>query len=203
MIQVRHISAAGLSVLVTLGLLFTMNSLIQTGLTGPKEAKEYKVPEIVMPEREIRTVTDTSKPEKPEEVEAPPPDLPKMEFDNPEAGTDVISVAPTQAEKPQIGGLSTMDGDMIPLAVPEPEYPRSALSKGKEGTCVAKFTVTAQGTTRDIVLGDCPDTVFERSTLKAAERLKFKPKIVDGNPVDVPGQAYKYVYRMAQDDKKK
>jgi protein TonB len=63
---------------------------------------------------------------------------------------------------------------------------------------VAVFTVSAQGTTKDVVLGECPDSVFERSTLKAAERLKFKPKIVDGVPMDVPNQAYKYVYRLAK-----
>lgn len=194
----RYITAAALALGVTLGLILLMHVLIQTNMKGPGEVIEFKVPEIVMPEREIETEYDTSKPDKPEEVEQPPPEIPKPEFDAPDATNEGISVAAPTTEKPQIGGLSTMDGDMIPLSVPEPEYPRRAAQQGTEGFCVAVFTVSAQGTTKDVVLGECPDSVFERSTLKAAERLKFKPKIVDGVPVDVPNQAYKYVYRLAK-----
>lgn len=194
----RYITAAALALGVTLGLILLMHVLIQTNMKGPGEVIEFKVPEIVMPEREIETEYDTSKPDKPEEAEQPPPEIPKPEFDAPDTTNEGISVAAPTTEKPQIGGLSTMDGDMIPLSVPEPEYPRRAAQQGTEGFCVAVFTVSAQGTTKDVVLGECPDSVFERSTLKAAEKLKFKPKIVDGVPVDVPNQAYKYVYRLAK-----
>jgi protein TonB len=193
----RYLPASGVALGVTLGLILLMHFLIQTNLKGPGEVVEYRVPEIVMPEREIKTEYDLSKPDKPKEAEQPPPDIPKPDFDTPDATADTIAVAAPKAEKPALGGLSAMDGDMIPLAVPEPEYPRRAAQKGTEGFCVAVFTVTAQGTTRDVTLGECPDPVFERSTLKAAEKLKFKPKIVDGVAVDVPNQAYKYVYRLA------
>lgn len=195
----RYITASALALGVTLGLLLLMHILIQTNIKGPGEVVEFKVPEIVMPEREIETEYDTSKPDKPEEAEAPPPDIPKPEFDAPDTTNEGITVAAPTTEKPQIGGLSAMDGDMIPLSVPEPEYPRRAAQQGTEGFCVAVFTVSAQGTTKDVVLGECPDPVFERSTLKAAEKLKFKPKIVDGVPVDVPNQAYRYVYRLAKE----
>lgn len=195
----RYFTAAALALGVTLGLILVMHILIQTNIEGPGDVVEFRVPDIVMPEREMEVEYDTSKPDKPEEAEQQPPEIPKPEFDAPQATSDVVSVAAPTTEKPTIGGLSTMDGDMIPLSVPEPEYPRRAAQQGTEGFCVAVFTVSAQGTTKDVVLGECPDPVFERSTLKAAEKLKFKPKIVDGVSVDVPNQAYKYVYRLAKE----
>ncbi len=196
----RFFTAGILSLFVTLGLLLLMHILIQTNLGKPPEGKTYKVPEIVMPDRKITTEFDTSKPEKPEEAEEPPPDIPEPEFDTPDMTNETISVSAPKTEGPQIGGLSAMDGDMIPLAIPTPEYPRRAAQRGTEGYCEVRFTVTAQGRTSDIVVGDCPDRIFERSSIKAAGKLKFKPKVVDGKAVDVPNQGYKYIYQMAKDN---
>jgi periplasmic protein TonB len=193
-----------MAVAVTLGLLMVMNFMIQTSVKGPDATKEYKVPDIIMPEREMEVKLDTSRPEKLVVEQEPIPDIPDMQFDPNATSGETINIAVDTSSKLDTGpGLAQMDGEMIPLSVPEPEYPRSAANKGQEGYCVAKFTVTAQGTARDITVGDCPDKVFEKSTLRAAGRLKFKPKVVEGTPVDVPNQAYKYVYRMAPDAKKK
>jgi protein TonB len=105
----RYISAAVLALGVTLGLILVMHILIQTNIQGPGELVEFRVPDIVMPERELEVEYDTSKPDKPEEAEQPPPDIPKPEFDAPDATNESISVAAPTTEKPTIGGLSTMD----------------------------------------------------------------------------------------------
>lgn len=201
MSMARYLTASVLALFVTMGLLLLMHILIQTNLGKKPEATEYKVPEIVMPERDIVTEFDVSKPEKPDEAEEPPPDIPEPEFDTPDVSDDAIVVAAPKPDGLQIGGLSTMDGDMIPLAIPQPEYPRRAAQRGTEGYCEVRFTVTAQGTTEDVVTGDCPDSVFERASIKAASKLKFKPKVVDGSPVAVPNQGYKYVYQLAKEEK--
>lgn len=195
----RYLTAGALALVVTLGLLLLMHILIQTNLKAPEQGTTYKIPEIVMPEREIETEFDVSKPQKPDEAEEPPPDIPEPEFDTPDAVADAIVVGALKTEGPNIGGLAAMDGEMIPLSVPNPEYPRRASQRGTEGYCTVEFTVTAQGTTRDIRVVDCPDSIFERSTIRAAEKIKYKPKVVDGNPVDVQGQQYKFTYQMAQE----
>lgn len=195
----RFLTAGAMALAVTLGLLLLMHILIQTNIKGPGDIKEYKIPDIVMPERELKTEFDTSKPDKPEEADEPPPDIPEPEFDTPDVAEETISISAPKADRPEIGGLSQMDGEMIPLAIPQPEYPRRASQKGTEGYCEVRFTVTAQGTTKDIAVGDCPDKVFERASIKAAEKLKFKPKVVDGQPVDVVNQGYKYVFQLAQE----
>lgn len=195
----RYLTAGALALIVTLGLLLLMHILIQTNLKGPEEGQSYKIPEIVMPEREIKTEFDVSKPDKPEEAEEPPPDLPDPEFDTPDIGDDAIIVGGLDPANPNIGGLAAMDGEMIPLSVPTPRYPRRASQRGTEGYCTVQFTVTAQGTTRDITVVDCPDSIFERSSVRAAAKIKFKPKVVDGNAVEVPGQQYKFTFQMAQE----
>lgn len=196
---VRFLAAGALALAVTVGLILLMHVLIQTNLEGPGEVKEYKIPDIVMPEREIKTEFDTAKPEKPEEPEEPPPEAPKPEFDTPEVAEGGIDISGPQMERPDIQGPGGFgDGEMIPLTVVQPDYPRRAAQRGTEGYCTIEFTVSAAGTTKDAFVADCPDSIFERSSLRAAEKIKYKPRVVDGQAVDVPGVQYKFLFQMAE-----
>lgn len=198
---VRFLTAGAMALAVTLGLLLLMHILIQTDIQGPGDVKEYKIPDIVMPDREIETEFDTSKPEKPEEPDETPPEIPEPEFDTPEMTSEAIKIKPKFDGKPKIQGAGGFgDGDMIPLTIVQPDYPRRAAQKGKEGYCTIKFTVTASGATRDPYVDDCPEKVFQRASLKAAGRLKFKPRVVDGGAVDVDGVGYKFIFEMAKEE---
>lgn len=197
---VRFLAAGAMALAVTVGLILLMHILIQTNIKAPEQGKEYKVPDIVMPEREIETEYDTSKPEKPEEPDQPPPEVPKPDFDTPDATNEGISISQPQMDKPTIQGPGGFgDGEMIPLTVVQPEYPRRAAQRGTEGYCTIEFTVSAAGTTKDAFVADCPDSIFERSALRAAERIKYKPRVVDGQAVDVPGVQYKFMFQMAKE----
>lgn len=197
----RILTSGAMALAVTLGLLLLMHFLIQTNLRGPEEVPSYSVPDILMPEREITTEYDTSKPEKPEEPQETPPDIPEPKIDTPKASNEGMALSPGVESNPDIGGISLIggEGEMIPLTLVAPEYPRRAAQRGIEGHCEVLFTVTAQGTTTDLRIGDCPESIFERSALRAAEKLKYKPRVVNGEPVDSPGQGYRFVYRMAKD----
>ena len=65
-----------LGVVTTLGLLFLMNSLVNTEFTPPDETKSVKIPDIRMADTKIETRMEDAKPEKPQEPETPP-DLPE------------------------------------------------------------------------------------------------------------------------------
>lgn len=197
----RFLTAGVMAIVVTLGLLLLMHILIQNNLQGPMEGKKYTVPEIVMPDREIKTEYDTSKPDKPDEPEETPPEIPEPEFDTSDADTGGIAIKPSVDSNLDVGGISFIagDGEMIPLTLVQPEYPRRALQRGIEGYCEVRFTVTSLGTTSNFEIGDCPETIFERSSIKAAEKLKFKPRVVNGKAVDAPGQGYKFTYQLAKE----
>lgn len=195
---VRFFGAGGLGVVVTLGLLLVMNILIQTNIEGPGQVQEYKVPDIVMPKREIEVRYTKVEAIKPPEAEILEIEIPKVQIDlNPT--NESIVMAPTKVEKPVITGPSVGDGDMIPLTVVQPEYPRRAAQQGLEGYCTVEFTVSANGTTKDAFVVDCPQSVFANNSLKASERIKYKPRVVDGQAVDVPGVQYRFLFQMAKE----
>ena len=74
-----------------------------------------------------------------------------------------------------------------------PIYPRRALSRGIVGECLVRYTVTTAGTIKDVeVIADrCTSDLFHQSSVDAARRFKYKPRIIDGVPVEVRG-----VYNM-------
>lgn len=198
---VRFLSSLAPAALVTLGLLLLMHILILRNMTEPEESKEFKIPEILMPKREITTEYDTSRPEKPDEPEEPPPDLPEPEFESPDVQAN-ISFAPkieTGVKIAGIGGFSS-DGDYLPIVKVAPKYPSRAANRGLEGYCTVEYTVTKSGETRDITVVDCPDSVFASASVKAAEKFKYKPKVIDGEPVEVPGVRNRFTFQMAKDN---
>ena len=198
----RLIPASFLSIVVTLGLLLLMHVLIQANIKGPENVPAYRIPEIVMPDREIKTEYDTSKPDRPDDVVDTPPDIPEPDFETPNATTDSINIRPNFDQKIEIQGMGMGgSGEMIPLTVIQPDYPRRAAQKGTQGYCTVEFTVSAAGTPKDVFIADCPDKIFESASLKAANKIKYKPRVVDGQPVDVPGVQYRFLFQMAEEQK--
>jgi len=184
---------------VTAGLLLTMHILILQNLEEPKDGEEFKIPNISMPDQEISTEYDTRKPDKPEEPDEPPPELPEPEFENLDADTS-LAVSPNIASKLNIGGIGgfSSDGDYLPIVKAAPKYPSRAASRGIEGYCTVEYTVTRVGETRDIVVVDCPQKIFASASVKAAAKFKYKPKVIDGEAIEVPGVRNRFTYQMGQ-----
>ncbi len=67
---------------------------------------------------------------------------------------------------------------------------------------MVEFTVTPSGGVRDprVIEAD-PENIFNRAALRAAEKFKYKPKVVDGQPVEVPG--VRTIIRFELDDSKR
>ena len=195
----RTISAVIPAAAITGGLLLTMHLLIASNIKEPEAGEEYKIPEIVMPDREIETEFDTRKPDKPDDPEEPPPELPEPEFENQDVSVDLqISVNSGQKLKiAGIGGFSS-DGDYLPIVKPAAAYPKTALSRGLEGYCTVEYTVTTSGETRDVVVVDCPQKIFAKTSIKAAKKFKYKPKVIDGEPIEVPGVRNRFTFQMAK-----
>jgi TonB family protein len=68
-----------------------------------------------------------------------------------------------------------------------PAYPPEAQLNGLSGWVKLIFTVTAEGTTRDIrVTAAEPVGVFEEAAIEAAQSFVYAPRLDDGVPVDRP-----------------
>jgi protein TonB len=192
--------SAVLGVLVTLSLVFVMFKLIDSGNKDLDEQPAYKIPDFLHVERdrtENAKMTEVEKPDEPEEM----PDIPEeqVEFEAPE---NVVNMAaPKAGGNLSIGNSGfSRDSDYIPVYVPQPQYPRRAQTRGKEGYAVVQVIITTVGGVRDpVMVEEYPEGWgFGRSAVKAAKKLKYNPRVVDGVAEEVPGVLYKFTFQMAK-----
>ena len=174
---------------VTFGLLFMMQLLIATGANALTDSENFRLGDFVRVERNEIIETKKEAPEKPPE----PEDMPEMpapdmanNFDNAMA----VSVsAPVINASMSIGGVGfgITDGEYLPIVKVAPVYPARALNRGLEGYVIVEFTVTENGSTRDAFVVESTSTLFDRAAVEAALKFKYKPRVIDGVPVEVPG----------------
>ncbi len=197
--SVRMIFAILLSIPVTVGLFMIMHSLIDKDFENP-EVSNTKIAELVQPDEEIKLDTTTRKPEKAEEPEEPPPEL-EMAKISLDMDTDIKNTAPMASINVEISstGMSSGDGEYLPIVKVAPIYPRRAQTRGISGYCIVEYTVTKSGSIIDPVAVDCqPSGVFDRASVKAAAKFKYKPRVVDGEPIAVAGVQNKFTYELEQ-----
>lgn len=190
--------SAIIAIVVVFGLLFLMQFLIQQELPEPEDDGRPQIADVWQEDREIEDQVRERKIEEIDEPEEPPPDIPKQDIDV-EASVDSLDLSASRVQANvdiSLGG-GFSDGDIIPLVAIQPDYPRRALERGIEGYVVVSFTITTQGTTRDVQVIESTSSIFDRSAVRAAERLKYKPRIIDGNPVEVD-HFYKFTFELAE-----
>ena len=115
------------------------------------------------------------------QVDRPPPGSLDIEV-------PAISVSVSTGGGPFIGqwspGDSAAEGDVIPIVRIDPQWPREALLEETEGWVEVEFTILPDGSVEDpVVLQSDPPRLFDRNAVRAILRWKFKPRIVDGQPV--------------------
>ncbi|MAT92591.1 MAG: energy transducer TonB [Halioglobus sp.] len=197
--SVRMFVSILLAVPVVVGLFLVMHSLIDRDYENP-EIKARKIADLVQPEEEIELETTTPKPDKVEDPEEPPPEMEMVQLDL-DMDIDVENVAPAASVSLDIStsGMSSGDGEYLPIVKVAPIYPRRAQTRGITGYCIVEYTVTTSGAIRDPVAVDCqPSGVFERASVKAALKFKYKPRVVDGEAIEVAGVQNKFTYELEQ-----
>lgn len=195
----RYATAIGLGALVTFGLLFLMQLLIATGRAALTDDTNVRIVDFVRVEQETAIENKRDKPEKPPEPEQPPPDMPPPSLDNIDPGSSAVAIAaPSLTSSVSIGGIgiAASDGEYLPIVKVAPIYPRRAQSRGIEGYVIVEFTVTRTGTVRDPVVVESTSSLFERAAINAALKFKYKPRVVDGEAVEVPGVRNKITFQL-------
>ena len=198
--SVRVAVSAALAIPVAIALFFIMHSLVSRDFQQ-ENVKARKIADIVVPDKTIETNLKEVKPEKVEDPEEPPPDLEPIQFDT-QLDMNVANTAPTTGIKLNlnVSGMSSGDGEYLPIVKVAPIYPRRAQTRGLEGFCIVTYTVTKTGSIRDPYIAnpeqDCPQSIFRSASLKAAEKFKYKPRVVDGEAIEVAGVANKFTYEL-------
>jgi len=189
---------------VTLSLFWLMQYLIETADRTLNDDGAGNLVDFVRIKRDENINIRQSKPKKPPPPEAAPPQPPTPQLDNanPNAEKIAISAVPVETDIQMTGGFSlgVGEGDYLPIVKVAPIYPNRALTRGMEGYCVVQYTVTNLGTTKDpVVIEDqCTSSLFHRASLNAALKFKYKPRILDGEAVEVPGVQNKFTYEIIE-----
>jgi TonB family protein len=88
------------------------------------------------------------------------------------------------------------NAEFLPIVRVAPIYPTQAAQQRLEGHVIVEFTVTETGTVADVTVVESSDSIFEQSAMDAALRFRYRPRIVNGEPVRVPGVRNMFTYRL-------
>jgi protein TonB len=119
-----------------------------------------------------------------------PPGPPRVSRGGKDIGVTLVDYAPPVRVIGRGNGisLSGIDGDVIPLVRPNPDYPPGAITREVEGWVQVQFSVTAAGTVRDaIVVASEPGSIFDAAALKAIARWRYNPRTENGQAVERVG----------------
>lgn len=187
----RYAFSIVVGIAVTLSLLFVMHLLIEHAEEAiSKERTRYEL-DFVRVKRNETLNTDDLQPEKPEKPPEVPPEVPPQDMDSVDPNAPTVNIpAPKVAADVNIGGpggMNIAEGDYLPIVRVAPVYPARALSRGIEGYVDMSFTVTTTGSVKDPIVVYSTSSLFERAAIRAVLKFKYKPRVVDGVPVEVPG----------------
>jgi len=182
-----------------LGLFSLMYAVIQVGGHGVQKTETLQTIDFVRLRRDSQVESmERRKPPPPPPKPPPPPSKMRVETAN-------VQAAGGGFEMPNVnlsanvgggsfigqmgsGGASLFDGDIIPLQRIPPQYPRDAARSGITGWVQLEVLVNPDGTVRSArVLDAKPKGLFEAAAVQAVLRWKFKPKVVNGQPVQQKG----------------
>ena len=187
----RFIALFVIGAVVAGGLTLFMYVLIEASHKELDESSRANLLDFVRVEREESSVKKRRKPTRPEQQDTPPAP-PTPQSNDSSMGDNALNVAAPTVDtniNVDVGGIGigTGDGEYLPIVKVAPAYPMKAAIAGTEGSCLVEYTVTVTGATRDVrtVAGQCPQ-VFVRASIDAARKFKYKPRVIDGEAIEVP-----------------
>jgi protein TonB len=181
---------------ITMALFYVMNLLIaiQPGATfEPTPSIPIDWIHVAPPEEPpIVTARQFKRPE--------PLTLPPIDTSRSEPGESVINVG-RPAPPPPGPGLQRLtsispDGPLVVMVRVRPVYPAVAAQRGLSGFCAVQFDVLADGSVTNIQVIESSHSLFEASATRAAQRFRYKPRIVDGIAQITSGVRYLFTFEM-------
>lgn len=198
----RYAFAIVVGSVITLSLIFVMHLLIEYGESAITTERDKHMLEFVRVKKNETLNTEDFTPEKPPKPPEQPPQTPPQDMDSVDPDAPTINVpAPEVATDVNIGGpggMNIAEGDYLPIVRVAPVYPARALSRGIEGYVDMAFTVTTTGTVKDPVVTFSTSSLFDRAATRAVLKFKYKPRVVDGVPVEVPNVKTRITFKIEE-----
>lgn len=198
---IRYVIGVALGAVVTFALFLIMQALIKSDKSPFEDAVEGKIVDFVRLQEQNEIETKIRKPEPPPPPDEPPPDMPEQSMDNSDVSIGVDMGAVNTNVDLNVGGVGgfSSDGEYLPIVKVAPVYPRRAQTRGIEGYVLLEFVVTKTGAVRDpVVIEASPPGIFDRAAMQAALKFKYKPKVVNGEAIDVAGVQNLITFELAE-----
>jgi protein TonB len=196
----RYVISIVAGIAVTLTLLFVMQLLIVLGKGALTEGRVRHTLEFVRVKRNENLNVDDQTPEKPDKPPDVPPEVPPQDIDTVDPNAPSVNIPPPSVSNNVDiggpGGMNVAEGDYLPIVRVAPVYPARALSRGVEGYVDMSFTVTTAGTVKDPIVLFSTSGLFERAATRAVLKFKYKPRVTDGVPVEVPGVKTRITFKI-------
>ena len=197
-----------LAMACALGLFSLMYTVIHVGGHGMQKSETLQAIDFVRLRRDSQVESlERRKPPPPPPKPPPPPAKMRVEtasvqgsaggFAMPNVSLNANVTGGTFLGQMGSGGAAMFDGDIIPLQRIPPQYPRDAARNGITGWVQLEVLVNPDGSVRSAKVIDAkPKGLFEAAAVQAVLRWKFKPKVVNGQPVEQKG-AQKIEFNLA------
>lgn len=115
-----------------------------------------------------------------------PPPVNNLNFDMPDFSLPLDFSGAFLGQVAQ-AGMGT--SQLIPIVKVAPRCPRESQLKGIDGSVLLVLNVAANGRVDKISISNSnPPRLFDAEAIKAVRRWQFKPKTIDGVPVDQKGE---------------
>lgn len=89
----------------------------------------------------------------------------------------------------------------LPISLVTPEYPPLALQKGIEGWVQVEFAIDADGTIlAPRIIDNSPSSVFDRAVLSAVKKSRYRPQLLNGQPVVMHGVTETFRFQLLPAD---
>ena len=191
----------GAGAVATALLFLLMQALIESDQSPFEELAMGTIVDFVPVIEDIEVEPKRTPPVPPPEPDEMPPDPPKPVADI-TTGTIGTEIAPPVGVPPVMidGQNGYADGEYLPIVKVTPIYPTRAASRGIEGYVLLQFTVTGTGAVRDpVIVESAPPGIFDRAAREAALKFKYKPRVVNGSPIDVSGVLNRITFSLRDD----
>ena len=195
---VRYAIGVGLGFIVTFLLFLIMQAVISNDEAKIDEGVQGKLLDMVRLTDDEEIQTKQRKPKPPPPPDEPPPDMPKPQFESSDVSTGVeVGAVDVNVNLNIGGGGFSSDGEYLPIVKVAPVYPRRAQTRGIEGYVILEFIVTRTGSViNPVVIEAKPPGIFDRAAINAALKFKYKPKVVNGEAIDVAGVRNRITFEL-------
>ena len=198
----RYVFSIIVGSVITLSLIFVMHLLIEHAEDAVTKERTKHQLDFVRVKRNESLNTEDYTPEKPPKPPETPPEVPPQDMDTVDPNAPTVNIpAPEVSADVDVGGpggMNVAEGDYLPIVRVAPVYPARALSRGIEGYVDMGFTVTTTGTVKDPAVLFSTSSLFERAATRAVLKFKYKPRVVDGVPVEVPNVKTRITFKIEE-----